>query len=194
MALCFAHAAAGYLVYEALRPAGAHRPGLLAAAVVVANAPDLDFVPGLVLGQPAAYHRGVTHTVAAVVVVAAIAALVVRWRGGGPGRAWRVAGWTAALWTSHLVLDYFTSNVVPPSGARFLWPFSDRYWIAARPVLPEIVIDPAGRGQFFTSIFNRATVAVWLDELWVLAAVVLVVHVLRAIAARPLWRGMREEA
>src|SRR5438105_8883139 len=167
MALCFAHAAAGYLVYEALRPAGAHRPGLLAAAVAVANAPDLDFVPGLVLGHPAAYHRGVTHTVAAVVVVAAIAGMAVRWRGGGPGRARRVAGWMAALWASHLVLDYFTSNVVPPSGARFFWPFSDRYWIAPVPLLPEIVIDSAGRAQFLASIFNGGAIAVWLGEVWV---------------------------
>ena len=50
MALCLAHATAGYLAYEALRPAGPHRPGLLAGAVLLANAPDLDFVPGLVVG------------------------------------------------------------------------------------------------------------------------------------------------
>jgi hypothetical protein len=45
MALCLAHAAAGYLAYEAFRPAGPHRPWLLAGAVLLANAPDLDFLP-----------------------------------------------------------------------------------------------------------------------------------------------------
>ena len=46
MALCLAHATAGYLAYEALRPAGPHRLDLLAGAVLLANAPDLDFLPG----------------------------------------------------------------------------------------------------------------------------------------------------
>ena len=58
MALCCAHTAAGYLAYEAVRPAGPHQRRLLAAAVALANAPDLDFVPGLVLGHPGMFHRG----------------------------------------------------------------------------------------------------------------------------------------
>jgi len=191
MALCFAHAAAGYLLYEALRPAGAHRPGLLAAAVTVANAPDLDYLPGLALGHPAAFHRGFTHTVGAVAVVAALAS-VAAWR-LGTGRASRAAGWAAVLWTSHLLVDYFTANVGPPSGARFLWPFSDRYWIAPVPLLPELVIDEANPGRFFASIFNAAAVPTWLGELRLLALVVVAVHALRALAARLSWRGIRGE-
>src|SRR5262249_62205716 len=73
MALCLAHATAGYLVYEALRPAGPHRPALLAGALLVANAPDLDFLPGLLVGAPAAYHRGLTHTAGALAVVSVAA-------------------------------------------------------------------------------------------------------------------------
>ena len=76
MALCLAHATAGYLAYEALRPSGPHRPALLAGAVLMANAPDLDFLPGILVGAPAAYHRGVTHTAGALVVVS-VAAWVV---------------------------------------------------------------------------------------------------------------------
>ena len=192
MALCFAHAAAGYLVYEAFRPAGAHRPALLATAVTVANAPDLDYLPGLVVGHAAAFHRGFTHTIGAVAVVASLAALVA-WR-LGTGRAARAAGWAAALWASHLVVDYFTTNVGPPSGARFLWPFSGRYWIAPVPLLPELIIDESSPGRFFTSIFNTATLPIWFHELGLLVLVVVAVHALRALAARPFWRGIRGEA
>ena len=78
MALCLSHTAAGYLAYEVIRPAGGHRPALLAAAVALANGPDLDFLPGLLLGHPMAYHRGVTHTVLAVAAVACLVALGVR--------------------------------------------------------------------------------------------------------------------
>src|SRR5262249_60229677 len=89
MALCLAHATAGYLAYEALRPTGPHRPALLAGALVMANAPDLDFLPGLLTGAPMAYHRGVTHTLGALVVVSVAAWAVARalrsrgaWGGG----------------------------------------------------------------------------------------------------------------
>ena len=81
MALCLAHAAAGYLAYEALRPAGRQRAGLLATAVLFANAPDLDFLHGLAVGDPTVFHRGATHTVvAAALVTAVVLAVARRWR------------------------------------------------------------------------------------------------------------------
>jgi len=58
MALCFAHTAAGHPAHEAVRPEGRHRPALLIAAVALVNPPDLDFLPGLLVGQPGAYHEG----------------------------------------------------------------------------------------------------------------------------------------
>src|SRR2546428_7618890 len=71
MALALAHTTAGYLGYEAIRPPGPHRPVLLLAAVALANGPDLDFLPGLVIGHAGAYHRGMTHTLAAVLAAGA---------------------------------------------------------------------------------------------------------------------------
>jgi membrane-bound metal-dependent hydrolase YbcI (DUF457 family) len=189
MALCFAHSTAGYLAYEAVRPAGAHRAGLLVAAVVLANAPDVDFLPGIVLGQPGAFHRGVTHTVAAVLVVAALSALVLRARPGW----WRATLWATAVYTSHLLLDFFTVDRVAPYGARFLWPLSDAYWIAPVTLLPEIVIDPSGRTAFFASLVARHTAAVWAQELGVLVLAVGAVHALRAGLPRVAWRRVAEE-
>jgi membrane-bound metal-dependent hydrolase YbcI (DUF457 family) len=193
MALCLAHATAGYLGYEAVRPAGAHRPALLAAAVVLANGPDVDFLPGLLVGEPAAFHRGVTHTLAAVVVVAAVAVLaarlVPRWRG-----RWRFAVlWTGALWASHLVIDYFTTCAVPPHGGRFLWPLSSAYWIAPVTPLPEIIIDTTGRVAFLASVFNRTTAPVWAGELVMLVAAVVAVHAYRAWQTSDALAGAREE-
>jgi membrane-bound metal-dependent hydrolase YbcI (DUF457 family) len=179
MALSFAHAAAGYLVYEAARPSGAHRPGLLAGAVVLANAADLDFVPGILAGNPDLVHRGVTHTLGATLLVMlafALAARVGRWRWG----AARAAAFAGAAYGTHLVLDYITADVVPPHGARFLWPFSNAYYLAAHPLLGEIVIDPAGRVAFVRSLFTRTALAHWGLDLALLVGLVLLVHALRA--------------
>src|ERR1043165_443768 len=140
MALCFAHSAAGYLAYEVARPADRHRPGLLLAAVGLANAPDLDFLPRILVGHPGAYHRGVTHTLAAVALAALVAVVVARRRTHRPSRTfrtpWTVGAWVAAVWAAHLFLDLITTDVVAPYGGRFLWPLSSAYYIAPVTFLP----------------------------------------------------------
>jgi len=179
MALSFAHAAAGYLVYEAARPSGAHRPGLLAGAVVLANAADLDFVPGLLAADPELLHRGITHTLGATLLVMLAAALAAR-VGGWRRDATRAATFAGAAYGTHLLLDYVTADVVPPHGARFLWPFSSAYYLAARPLFGEIVLDSAGRVAFVRSLVTRAALARWGLDLALLVGLVLLVHTLRA--------------
>ena len=180
MALCFTHTAAGYLGYEMIRPSAEHHPGLLAAAVTLANAADFDFVPGVLLGHPAEFHRGVTHTVLAAVVVAIAIALVVRLT-GRPRGAWLRAGtWAGAVYASHLVLDYFTADIVVPSGVALFWPFSDAYYISPVTVLGEIIIDPSGRTAFVKSLFTPDTIRVWAVEITVFLVTVCGVQAFRA--------------
>jgi membrane-bound metal-dependent hydrolase YbcI (DUF457 family) len=192
MALCFAHTAAGYLAYEAVRPAGGHRPALLAAAVVLANGPDLDFLPGMLLGHPMAYHRGLTHTLAAVAVVVVLVALGARVAGRPRPLPARAALWAGAVYASHLLLDFFTTDRVPPYGGRFLWPLSDAFWQAPLPLLPEIVIDPSGRGAFFASLVGPHTGGIWVREIGLLCFTVAAVHAFRAWQGASAWRDAPE--
>src|SRR6266852_942101 len=193
MALCFSHTAAGYLAYEAVRPAGAHRPAWLAAAVALANAADLDFVPGIFLGRPGMFHRGVTHTVAAVAVVGALVALAGWLARRPPGHSGRVALWASATYASHLLLDFFTIDSRPPHGGRFLWPLSDAFYLSPVTPLSEIVVDGSGRAAFFASLVAPHTVPVWAEEITVLVLAVAAVHALRAVVASPMWPGIAEE-
>jgi inner membrane protein len=192
MALCFSHTAAGYLGYEAVRPAGGHRPALLAAAVLLANGPDLDFLPGMLLGHPMAYHRGVTHTLGAAVVVGALVALGVRVsRRGLPARA---GLWAGAVYASHLLLDYLTRDSLPPYGGRFLWPLSHAYLQAPISLLPEVVVDGSGRGAFFASLLAPHTLMAWAREIGMLAITVATVHAVRAWQGVGGWRDVPEES
>ena len=185
MALCFTHTAAGYLAYEAVRPADRHRPALLGAAVLLANGADVDFLPGILIGQPGVFHRGVTHTLAAVLAVAAVAWLVGRWRARPGWPATRAAWWAGAIYTSHLLLDFVTTDSRPPFGGRFLWPLSNAYYLAPVTPLPEIVIDPSDRGAFLHSLVEPHTAVIWAGEVATLLAVVVAVHALRAVLATP---------
>jgi membrane-bound metal-dependent hydrolase YbcI (DUF457 family) len=193
MALCLAHAGVGYLVYEIARPAGPHRPALAAAAVALGIAPDLDFVPGLLVGQPGAYHRGVTHTIGAAVV----AAVVVLWvaRRHDFGRPWAVAGWAWAVWMTHLLLDWVAADVKPPHGGRFLWPLSQEYFHAPVTLLPEIVIDGSNNAAFVSSLVGPHTWAAWASDAGVLVAAftcAALVRRWRAGAAREELAGLPE--
>ena len=58
---------------------------LLWLAVVAANAPDFDFLPGLLLGNEGLYHRGAGHSLGGAfifssAVFAAVMALTRSWR------------------------------------------------------------------------------------------------------------------
>ena len=179
MALALAHTIAGYLAYEVVRPQGAHRPALLLAAVALANGPDLDFLPGLVMGHAGAYHRGMTHTLAAVLAVGAAVALVVGSAGRRRALVVRAAAWAAAVYASHLLLDYLTVDAVPPYGGRFLWPLSGAYYLAPTPVLDGVIIDSSGRAAFVASLLTPQALGVWGRELACLAATVALAHGLR---------------
>lgn len=180
MALCLAHATAGYLAYEALRPAGPHRPWLLAGAVFLANAPDLDFLPGLAVGDPDAYHRGVTHTLGAAVAMAAMVGLLARWR--RVPRPWWWAAFAAVAYGSHLLVDWMTVDAVPPHGIQLLWPFSARWLHAPWNLLGEIIIDRSGRVAFVHSLLTPTALLAWAREVALVVAVVALVHLGRAVS------------
>jgi membrane-bound metal-dependent hydrolase YbcI (DUF457 family) len=181
MALCLAHATAGYLAYEALRPPGPHRLDLLAGAVVLANAPDLDFVPGLLLGRPDAFHRGVTHTLGAAVLVTLATWAIARWRRAERPGWW--AAFAAAAYGSHLLVDWVTVDAVPPVGIQMLWPLSASWLHAPFNLLGEVIIDRSGRAAFVRSLLTPTALLAWAHEVGMAVVAVASVHVVRAIRA-----------
>lgn len=177
MALPIAHAAGGYVVYEAGMRGRGHELAWLALAVVAANAPDFDFLPGFILGDPARWHRGISHTLAGLVVVSLLAGAIARWL-AGKGFT-RVSLAVAACYASHLVLDYFTADSRAPYGVQFLWPLSAAYYHCGWPLLAEVVVDFSGRGRFLASLLSPAALRVWLHEAVGLALVVALARGLR---------------
>jgi len=163
VALCLTHAAVGAVVGEALRPAGRRGPVWVLAAVTLANAPDLDFLPGLLAGDPVRWHRGATHTLLAALVVAVAAWGLARWRQSRSPRRWAVLAGTA--WASHLLVDWLTVDVVPPYGVPVLWPLVVAHSHAPIALFGEIVVDPRGAREFVASLVAPATLQVWLAEL-----------------------------
>ena len=141
----------------------------------LANLPDADFLPGMLMGRPNLFHHGIFHSLGAALAVAAI--------GGWFFSRKKTVFWPAALgifsvFAFHLLLDYFSRDFVAPYGLPLFWPWSGRYFIAARPLFLNITRSAAA-GDFFASLFNRHNLAAALREIIALGSLALAAALLR---------------
>jgi hypothetical protein len=93
----------------------------------LALAPDLDIL--------FSSHRTGMHSVGALGLVLAAAAMAARWRG------WPVLATTMACgiaFGSHLFLDWLGHDAAPPIGLLVLWPFSETYYISGADVFADV--------------------------------------------------------
>jgi len=104
--------------------------GFTFLCIFMANLPDLDFFPGLLVGRPALYHQGITHSLFAAVVASAVATMIFRTE----GRA-TVFAVCLAAYATHLLLDLFGPDARYPYGIPLLWPLSDRAFLAPVQIL-----------------------------------------------------------
>lgn len=104
-------------------------------AAFAANAADLDFLPGLLVGDMNAYHHAASHSLGASVIFG-LAAWLVAMRFGDRAVQFGVLG--GLIYSSHVLVDYITSDSRSPYGIPVLWPFSDEYFISPVIVLGGI--------------------------------------------------------
>ena len=139
------------------------------ALVFAANAPDLDFVPGILIGNAGRFHHGATHTLAAVLAFGLLAWGSARLAGLGSAR--RIGVVMALGFLSHLLFDWMTVETNGPYGMTLLWPLSwDRL---SSPIQVFMEIRRDGRaGGFVQSLlqWHNVKAAVWeltlLGGLW----------------------------
>lgn len=93
--------------------------------------PDFDFIPGILAGDPGTYHRGISHSLGAAVLVAAAVAFVGRIWLGDFRTPFLIA---VAAYGSHLVLDAIMPDTRGIAGVPLFWPLSEEYVGYALPV------------------------------------------------------------
>jgi membrane-bound metal-dependent hydrolase YbcI (DUF457 family) len=87
---------------------------------VLGMLPDADLVFGT--------HSTYTHSLGAILVVAAIATAVGRQI--HRRQTWQLAVMATMAYASHPLLDWLGTDTSPPIGIMALWPFSDRFYKA----------------------------------------------------------------
>lgn len=106
-------------------PVARGRAYVVAASLAVA--PDFDILPGILLGQGAAYHGTATHSIAAVITVL----LITRWLAG-----WRWAAVAALGNASHLVVDLLDDR--GRTNVLLGWPFTLERPLAIARLFPTV--------------------------------------------------------
>lgn len=161
-----AHTLLGYACVR--RPAasnGLRGLGLLVATLLLANAPDLDFVPGLFEGHARAYHRGWTHSLAATVLAGVAGGAVLRRWLGSFRTGFMVA---LLLYGSHVVLDTLTPDTRDEAGVPLFWPSTVHvYWplpgLASMRLALELSVGDSP-GHFFRDLLGVAALRVFALE------------------------------
>lgn len=128
------HLSMGVAWAFAVMPTAPTRSQLLTGAAAAAAA-DLDFVPGLLVGDPARFHHGASHSVVAMLIASAIVVGVKSRHGGLSPRD--VALVTGAF-LSHLVLDWLTHDPGTRRGLPLAWPFSSQRFAAPLWAVPAV--------------------------------------------------------
>jgi inner membrane protein len=177
------HSIAGAVVYQLAPTIKGLKPWQVFGLYVgVANAADLDFVPGLIEGHPDRFHHLASHSIGAALFVALVlSAALGRFEEKRFGRHFALM---FGLYLSHLILDWLCVDKGPPEGVPLFWPVTNAYFIS-----PFLVFSDIHRvnssGGFFPSLFSP-------HNLWAVAleCLVLVPFLLLAIA----WRRRTVEA
>ena len=109
----------------------------LAVFAALSQVPDLDFIPGILVGRPSLFHHGISHSLGAAVLFGLVVGAVGWWKGGRKaGLKW---GWIAAvMYGVHVIVDYWTMDPRPPIGLPLWWPVNHEYVLASHPVLLNI--------------------------------------------------------
>ncbi len=122
-----AHSGFALALAFAAAPGKLPAPRTTLALIFLANAADLDFVPGILTGQPVAYHHGVSHSFLFAAIMTAMVTPMVTRIAPDPRR---FSVWATLAAASHPVLDWVTGEPgadVAKYGVALLWPSPVRY-------------------------------------------------------------------
>ena len=172
------HALAGYSVYLVSEAGHDARHGdmykLVLLSIFLAVAPDLDFVPGLLLGMPAIYHQGITHSLGAALFVGLAVATYCQSKGQNFYRILRLC---FLSYISHPIIDFFGPDGRLPYGVPLFWPLSNEHFLSPVPLFWGMHHAGSTYGstlEWISGIISpRNILAVLVEVVWIMPFVLI---------------------
>lgn len=183
------HSFAGYVVYKAGNPQQEKKSwALMLYCMLMANFADFDYIPGILTGAAAKFHRMHTHTLGAALFVAALAAgiiFLIRKQ-----HVLKVFSLTFSSYLTHIMLDFWagTSN----RGLLLFWPFSNQAYYSDTSLLYSGATpqhDHHGLVPFVQSMFSWEGISRMLYETVFIFFILSAVSLIRQIQQRPAFRA-----
>jgi hypothetical protein len=173
------HILAGGAVYLSGTRRDSGSTFLLAIALIGSVIPDLDFLPGILIGNMRAFHHGISHSLAFALIYGVVTFVVANRI--APGIAVRASLIACFAYASHLILD-FVSVSPGARGVPLLWPIWDQ----------QFGIDLQAFGHFryrdirngVWSVVRRDNVSPLLREILILGSLVVVLFLKRRAVSR----------
>jgi len=97
-----------------------------------ANAPDLDFIPGIFTGSANRFHHGISHTLGFSLLFALCMYMIPRFRTKKDFVIF------FSLYFGHVVIDFLTADTSAPFGVMLFWPFTQKYFISSFSLFSDI--------------------------------------------------------
>jgi membrane-bound metal-dependent hydrolase YbcI (DUF457 family) len=122
--------------------------------VIGASLQDLDFIPGLLLGQGGRFHHGIFHSVG-MGLAASLLLWILVGRNQGIHSLLKAGGLVLGLTFSHLLLDFFTEA---PKGFPLFWPFTEASFLSPLSIFPRVERDWG-----HPHLWNQAWLCFWVE-------------------------------
>jgi inner membrane protein len=151
--------------------------------VICANAADLDFVPGILVGEPNRYHHQASHSLVAAVLFGVLVGVIARLK----GLSGKTLGLSASLiYASHLLGDYLARDDAPPYGIPLFWPVSGEYFISPVALFTDIHHGEPEGGvmSMLLDLFSSHNLWAMMTELLIVGPVLAVALMIRRRRAR----------
>jgi len=134
-----AHSLTGVIIYAAWSKRPRITDPVLWLVVFAANLPDLDLIPGLLLGNEALYHRTISHSLTFVASISVLTFVLLKY--ADYSHTNRIALMFALALLSQIVIDWISYDDSLPAGIAIFWPFSDEYFMSRHTVFLNVRRD-----------------------------------------------------
>jgi len=137
--------------------------------ILCANLPDLDFLPGLIIGQSDRFHGGISHSMGVSFILASIMPLALSTKNAkGLGRIWLLL---LGIFISHPILDFLAIDTGYPFGKPLFWPISADYYQSPILLFSDVWRSPSS-SDFFISLFSWHNFYAVLREILVMSSLI----------------------
>jgi inner membrane protein len=166
MATPYGHTLAGLSLFNLWysRTNLSNKKGVLVYGLIalIASFPDLDFIPGLILGQGERFHHGYSHSLGMVFTISLIVVILFKLI-ESEAPLLKTGGFVFSLILSHLFLDYITEA---PKGFPLFWPFTETNALSSLPILPRVERNIANPEILSQALFCFSVESFLLLPLW----------------------------